>query len=237
MPFERLVTLGPITIDLIDGADPDLVISFASVGHDPTRPPSPEFVGTATGRGGVQPPRRALFVMDERRSWANDPAFAPALQAALASVTHRAPVARIATIGLSMGGFAALAAAKILPVDVVLAFGPQWSVDPVLMPTETRWQSWTKRLPSPLRWPHAPLPQSAWACLFHGTADDQAQALAFPVQPGTDHLLFPGLGHADLVPHLKARGLLSGLIEAALTKDRRRLLRIASSAGGIRRRT
>lgn len=230
MRFERIVTRGPFGIDLLEGKGGDLVISFSSVGHDPTRPPSPEFVGTAT-KGGAG--RRALFVMDESRSWANDPGFGPALQAALAEVTRRAPVRRIATIGLSMGGFAALVAARFLPVQAVLAFGPQASVAPDM--AETRWQDWTSRLP-PLIWPHAPLPANGWACLFHGAADDLPQALRFPLQTGTDHLLFPGLTHTGLVPHLKARGVLAGLMDAALNGDRRRLLRIATSAGGVRRK-
>ena len=71
--------------------------------------------------------------------------------------------------------------------------------------------------------------------LMHGLADDGAQALAFPEQANLDHLLFPGLGHSDLLPHLKARGCLPGLVSAALSGDRRRLIRIATGAGGQRR--
>ena len=44
-------------------------------------------------------------------------------------------------MGLSMGGFCALVAARIVPVDVVLAFGPQWSVVPGIVPGEERWWS------------------------------------------------------------------------------------------------
>ena len=70
---------------------------------------------------------------------------------------------------------------------------------------------------------------------MHGLADDAAQAMAFPMRKGVDHLLFAGLAHSELAPHLKARGGLQGLVEAALAGDRRRLLRIASGAGGLRR--
>ena len=73
----------------------------------------------------------------------------------------------------------------------------------------------------------------AW--VFHGAKDDMAHAERFPAKPGLDHLIFPDLGHSDLVPHLKERGALAGLLEAALQEDRRRLLRIAASAGGRRR--
>lgn len=218
----------PILIDYADAPGADLVIAFSSIGHDPARPPSPEFVGTATGRGGR--PRRALFLRDAARSWGNHPDFAPALAEALAAVTARAPVGRIAAIGLSMGGYAALVAARILPVDVVLAFGPQFA----LTPPDPRWSHWMAALP-PLIHPVAPLPPPGRAVLLHGGQDDLATARRFPTGAGIDHLVFPHESHASLVPHLKARGCLSGLLDAALDGDRRRLLRIAISAGGVLR--
>lgn len=242
--FERLWNHAPFAVDFLDGSGDDLVISFSSIGHDVRRPPSPEFVGSASGGG----QRRALFVMDASRSWATDAGFAPALLAAMQEVTRRRPVARLVTMGLSMGAFSALVAAQVLPVDAVLAFGPQWS--PTL-PGESRWAEWTNRFagvsppasPSPTEgegkrpphWPCAPLPQTGWTCLFHGLADDRQQALAFPPVKGVDHLLFPDLTHAGLLPHLKAQGVLHGLVAAALAGDRRRLLRIATGAGAYRR--
>lgn len=236
MQFERIWSAPPLTVDFCDGPGADLVISFASVGHDPARPQSPEFVATATGRGTAAAGRRALFVTDASRSWANAPGFAQALHGALAEVRARAPVRRTAAIGSSMGAFSALVAAQIVPVDVVLAFSPQFSVAPGVVPGEDRWARWTAAL-SPLLWPHAPLPApgGAWAVLFHGARDDLAQALRFEPRAGTDQVLFAAQGHSDLAAHLKARGALAGLLDAALAGDRRRLLRIAASAGGVRR--
>jgi hypothetical protein len=130
-----------------------------------------------------------------------------------------------------MGAFCALAAASILPVSAVLAFGPQYSVDPGVMPQETRWAAWTARL-STGSCRTVPLPEGPQLYVFHGLQDDSAQALAFPQRPGLSHILFPDHGHSGLVTHLKARGVLPGLIEAAFAADRRRLLRIAASAGG-----
>jgi hypothetical protein len=234
MQFRRLWHQPPFAVDFLDGPGEDLAISFASVGHDPDRCPAPEFVATATGRGGRG--RRALFVMDESRSWANHPGFGPALLGAAEKVRARRPVRRTAALGLSMGAFSALVAARLMPVDVVLAFGPQWSVVPGAIPGETRWARWTTTLPE-IRWPTAPLPLAGAGrvLICHGMADDLPQALPFPRNAGADHILFPGLSHAGLVPHLKARGALAGLLDAALDGDRRRLLRIAASAGGIRR--
>lgn len=227
--LHRLIDAPPFHIDAA-GQGAGLVLSFASVGHDPGRLPSPEFVGSALGTGG----RRALFIADASRSWAGHPGFAPALRAGIAAAG--APPGRVLAMGLSMGGFAALAAARVLAVDAVLAFGPQFA--PAGWPDlpDPRWARWTDALSPDHPWPEAPLTPGVWTILMHGLADDRAQAMAFPVLPGVDHLLFPDLTHSALVPHLKSRGALAGLVEATLSGDRRRLIRIATSAGAVRRR-
>lgn len=232
----RIWDRAPLAIDYAPGQEGApgqgaLVLAFSSIGHDPARMPAPEFIRSATAQG-----RAALFIADQSRSWANTPDFAPALHHALAharaDAAARGPVSRIAAIGLSMGGFAALVAASLLPVDVTLAIGPQFSVDPAVMPQESRWRDWTARIPA-FRHPTAPQPPG-WTILLHGLQDDRDQALAFPSGPATDHILFPSLTHSALGPHLKARGGLQGLLDAALAGDRRRLLRIATAAGGQR---
>lgn len=219
---------GDLQISSSAGAGDDLVIAFSSIGQDPSQWPAPEFVATASGRGR----RQALFVRDAGRSWGQNPDFAPALAEAFAALR---PQGRVLALGLSMGGCLALLSARIVPVDHVLAFGPQWAVGPGS--DETRWQPWSARLaPGAGARSAWPLPQGTEATLCHGLPEDQAQARSFPQQPGVDHLLFDGLGHSDLVPHLKRRGVLEGLVEAGLSGDRRRLLRIFASAGGVSRR-
>lgn len=227
MQFQRLVSKGPITVDYLAGEGEDLVISFASIGHDATRAPSPEFVATAIGKGTGAFPRKALFVSDATRSWANAPELGPALREAVAQLDHRG---KITALGLSMGGFAALAASHMLPMQAVLAFGPQYSISPAIMHQEDRWQDWAARCDT-THLPICPLPP-CWGVLCHGLRDDRHQALAFTPTKGIDHILFPERDHADLVPFLKTRGVLAGMMESVVTGDRVRLLRIASSAGG-----
>ena len=222
--FQTLVDRPPWRIAHLPGPAPDLVIAFASIGHDATRPPSPEFVRTATAGG-----RPGMFVMDAARSWATAPGFGAALRAALDALRARQKIARILTIGSSMGGFAALRAADKLPVDAVIALSPQYRP---AAPGETRWRPWTDPLPPDLT---APLPEGPWIVLMHAMEDDAAQAMAFPERRVVDHLLFEGISHSGLAAFLKAKGGLAGMIEAALAGDRRRLLRIASAAGGRRR--
>lgn len=223
-PFQCLYDRPPLRVDSLSGPSDRLVVAFSSVGHDPDRAPGPEFVASATAQG-----RPALFVSDASRSWANAPDFADALRAGLAALP--APPRQMLAIGQSMGAFAALAAATVLDFDAVLAFGPQFSVDPRIMPQETRWARWTQAIAT-FRHPQAPVPPGPRITLLHGLIDDAAQALAFPQAKGLDHVLFPDLSHSGLVSHLKARGALAGLIDAAFDADRRRLLRICASAGG-----
>lgn len=206
---------GPWRVEMAEGAGDVLVLAFASIGHDLTRMPSPEFVGVATARG-----RRALFVMDAGRSWGTGAGFADALRAGLVAA---GPVTRVVAVGSSMGAVAALRAAGVVAVDAVLALGPQARLD------DPRWLSLTEGLPA------AGLPD-CWTVLCHGLADDAAQAEGWPERAGVDHLLFPGVGHSDLALHLKARGGLQGLVDALCARDRRRLLRIAAGAGAVHRR-
>ena len=138
--MQRVWDSAPFTVDYQHGPGDQLVIAFSSVGHDPARPPSAEFVRSLSGG-------RALFVRDAARSWANDPGFEAAVLGAYRAACEAGPVARVMTLGLSMGAFAALVAAQVLPVDVVLGFGPQYSVAPGS--GETRWATWTDRLTAP----------------------------------------------------------------------------------------
>lgn len=219
MTLTPLIDAPPWRVDLAPGTGSDLILAFASIGHDPTRPPSPEFVASSRAQG-----RRALFFMEASRSWGLDPAFPDILHRALNAT---GPAQRRLAIGSSMGGAMALRAAAQIPLDAIIAIGPQSRLD------DPRWQHWTARLKDP---GPPPLTQGPWTILLHALGDDRDQALGFPEQPGTDHILFPGLTHSRLSPYLKERGLLQGLIDAALTRDRRRLLRIATAAGGVQRR-
>lgn len=225
LAFRRVASDGPLTVDALDGDAATLVIAFASIGHDTTRPPSPEFVRSATGHS-----RPALFVMDASRSWGHTAGFAEVLGQGVDAIRQRQPVTRIVTLGQSMGAYCALRAATVLPVDAVLAFGPQSRLDD---PDDPRWRDWTSRIehPSPASEP----PPPTWCVLMHGMADDRAHALRFTPRKGTDHLLFADQSHSSLCPHLKAQGVMSGLVDALAQGDRRRLIRLATGAGGTRR--
>ncbi|WP_339108012.1 hypothetical protein [Thioclava sp. GXIMD4216] len=234
--LHRILERDGLAIDYCAGQGADLVISFSSIGHDPSRLPAPEFVASATGHRAQSTPRPALFVMDHHRRWGNAPEFSTSLRDAFAYAQTQGPVRHVTAMGLSMGAYCALIATQILPVQAVLAFGPQSSLQQAATGC-ARWRDWIAPLKDP-RWPVAPLPPATChTVLAHGLEDDLVQARGFGLHSSCDHLLFPTQSHASLVPHLKARGCLAGLVTALIAGDRRRLLRILQAAGGLRRKT
>lgn len=228
--LDPLVAEGPILAQFAEGRGEDLVISFSSIGRRRNEMPPPEFVGTAIGKAG----RHALFVSDISRSWGNAPEFSSALGEAVAQVKARHRIERITAIGVSMGAFCALAAQEIIPLHAVVAMSSQYSVLRRHVGPEGRWRFWTRRIPRPLAYPVAPLPQKGGAqvTLLHGMQDDLAHARAFAPQWGVDHYLFPELGHSTLGPYLKTVGQLAPIVDAAVAGDRRVLARAVRGAGG-----
>lgn len=217
MIFETLAEAGPYRVLHLPGEGDSLVLSCASVGHDPTRAPSPEWARSTR-------PHPTLFLIDEARSWASAPGLGAALDQALTRLAARQPIARILALGASMGGFMALAVAELIEPEAVIAIGPQHQP---AAPWERRWRAHTAALPPDLT---APFPRARQTYILHGMVDDLDQALPFRTR---DHLLFADRGHADLALHLKPA--MPGLIAAALEGDRRRFLRLIARAGGHRR--
>lgn len=213
MTLRLLLEEGPWRVEASEGAGDVLVLAFASIGQDAGRMPSPEFTGVTRGR-------RALFVMDGARSWGTGAGFADVLRRAVAMAEAAGPVRRIVAMGSSMGAVSALRACGVIPVDAVLALGPQSVAD-------ARWAMAGVDVPA--------LPD-CWTVMCHGLVDDAAQAEGWPERAGVDHLLFAGVGHSALALHLKAQGGLQGMVDALCAGDRRRLLRIASGAGAVQRR-
>lgn len=213
MQFETLARHGPWTVLHLPGESPDLVLSCASIGHDLTRAPAPEWARSATVGN-----RPALFLQDASRSWATAPGLAEVLHAALASLS---PARRVVALGSSMGAFTALAVSRILPLDALIAIGPQHRP---AAPQEPRWTDLTATLPPTLT---APISRATRTYILHAE-DDLPQAMGFS---DPDQRIFPGQTHSSLARHLKPA--MPGLIEAALTADRRRFLRLIAQAGGL----
>jgi hypothetical protein len=79
-----------------------------------------------------------IHVLNRDNQWYQYPKMPEAL-AAIAAATAKVP--RVFTYGSSMGGYAALRFARAFGARTAIAISPQYSLDPRVVPFETRWQA------------------------------------------------------------------------------------------------
>lgn len=231
-----LVIRPPLRICYLPGSSSRLVVSFSGVGNKRHEEPPLEFFRLAHGlpRGAGQGANHVLFVTDESRSWMNTPGLAEAVAETVTETAARIDASRVVAIGNSMGASAALILASLMPVDTVVAFVPQFSVHPAIMPEETRWGYFRNRITA---WPHPQTPDLAGrptdVTVLHGTsADELAHVARFPAM--ASHFLLPGQDHR-LAQSLHARGLLAPIIANAIAGRHTRARDAVRAAGGVRR--
>lgn len=232
-PLFDLTTSETVRLRYAPGTGEDLVISFSSIGRKRGEMPPDEFRGTVLS----DPTRHALFVSDIRRSWLNDAHLCDALAGAVEGIRQNSAIKRVSTIGLSMGGFSALAASALFPVHAALAISPQFSMVPGKIPGETRWRYWRKQI-KVFRFETAEVtPAPGWALTLHGLLDDRSHMAAFSPRRGLDQFGFPDETHSGLGGYLRDRNMLAGLLAAAIAHDRRQFARLIKSSGGGWRHT
>lgn len=201
----------------------DLEVSFVGRPGVGGQPVMVAFTGIRQGLGGIEtegPEFRRIsrlygatyFVVDRRQSWGNAVDF-DALRALVAETT---PGAEIDMIGNSMGGFMALASAGPMRARLVLAFSPQFSVKPDIVPFERRWQAQRNAITN---W-RFPSLQNCWRdaakyfVFFGDQPPDSHHAALFPKR---DNLLLTQVpGNHGLAKRLKGAGLLYETIERCL---------------------
>lgn len=88
---------------------------------------------------------KTLFLKDRSRSWGNSGDFGRLLEWMAASIEEDTPDKPL-FIGNSMGGFYSFLLASALGRGRVLAFSPQWSVSPKVVPEEERWHKFRRKL-------------------------------------------------------------------------------------------
>jgi hypothetical protein len=149
----------------------------------------------------------AVFVTDKTKSWFNAFPVERLLDILGPVVVDKT----IYSLGSSMGGFGAIWITRYLPVKAVLAFGPQFSVHPEVVPDEKRWPvaragitQWRVRSLEGHFMPH-----TEYVTL--SGIEDELQWSRFPIGPGLTHLLVESAGH-NAAEHLKAAGSLRSLV-------------------------
>lgn len=191
------------------------VISFSGIEQELGGVPREEFVSTLAGSR-----HSHFFVVDKQCSWYN--ATAPAILSTLGP--RLCDFRKVVTIGNSMGGFGAIYFASRLPnCRTAVAFVPQFSVDPEIVPGETRWKEHRARLSA---WPvrHAMVDANSEVAfhVFFGGNDqrDQAHLALFKAHAtlGTSIFSLPDAAHG-VAKYLRQRNLLRLVLDAVVLKD------------------
>lgn len=169
-----------------------------------------EFVGSSRLSAAA-----AIFVTDKTKSWFNS--FTP--ERVLDVLAPHIAGRRINTLGNSMGGFGAIWITRYLPVSAALAFAPQFSVHPDIVPDETRWPVARARIAS-WRYPSLDghfMPDTRYVTIS-GNAGDEVQWKHFPRIGNARHYVMLDADHL-VAATLKQRGVLQDVIAAALIGD------------------
>ncbi|MEL7689621.1 hypothetical protein [Citromicrobium bathyomarinum] len=206
---------------LADDADSDahtVFVCFTGIKQGLGGLGAEEFVGSTRREG-----HTALFVSDLQRSWYNG--FPPEhLQTILRPYVEGR---RVITLGNSMGGFGAIWAAQWLGAERAIAFAPQFSVHPDIVPGETRWTEWRNRISE---W-RVPSLLDSFAdgtdyFVFHGDADSEHYH-QFPERPNILNVVIADSGHGPAAK-LKEAGVLGEVFAQCLSgKDPRPTIREA----------
>jgi hypothetical protein len=203
-----------IRVSGIRGGDKALFVAFTGIGHRLGAMQREEFVRVAQAGG----EHSVLIVHDKTRSWYNEPSFADKLQPIVAEWGARCE--KIVTIGNSMGGFGAIVFAGLLDADVAIAFSPQFSVSPTVLPKENRWNEFTSKIKEFIY-------ESAGSyivpgCeyyLFQGDGGkDWNHVGSFPILSNVHQFVIRDGPH-NIAAILKSRGFLSKIVSACTAGD------------------
>ena len=136
--FETIYDTADCSIHFKENCDSDLVIlSFTGIGHSlgGIDIQQPEFL-SSLNIGSV------YFIVDKKRSWGNNLDLTEISRAILRRSSNK----RIFCVGNSMGGFLAILISSLVKAESVLAFAPQWSIDPEIVPFENRWMTYRSNI-------------------------------------------------------------------------------------------
>lgn len=230
-----MLNLTPIETDerfrmaVYRGSSDRLVLSCSGVGTERQQMPPFEFTKAASGDGA----HSVLFISDMTRSWLSAPGLQAEISEQVENLIGQLRPKTVVAMGNSMGGFMALHLSRILPIDVTIAFTPQFSVDKTVVPEETRWRYFRDKFTEFLVPKVENLPQdSGQHYVFHGGEQrEHIHWSRFPEQKNLRHYIFPEHDH-NIARTLKEQDLLGPIIEACVANQPRQVRELTKRAGG-----
>lgn len=230
-----MLELTPIATDdrfrfaFYQGQSDRLVLSCSGVGTKRGQMPPFEFMKAASGNGA----HSVLFVSDVTRSWLTAPGLLAEIVEHMETLIGKLRPKTVVAMGNSMGGFMSLFLSRVLPIDVTIAFTPQFSVDKSIVPEETRWHFFRDQIAEFTVSKVQDLPQDVGQhFVFHGGEyGEYIHWSRFPQQDNLRHYIFAEHDH-NIAKILKDRDLLEPIIEACASNRPRRVLELTRLAGG-----
>lgn len=183
-----VVFRGPeFSIVRVPGAqDKPVFVTFDSLG-DPLPPDRAGFGEAFLAKQGFE----TYHVLHTTNAWYQYPQMRQALEEVRARI---GPARAVITYGSSMGGYAAFRFSGVLQAARVIAFSPQYSVDPARVPWERRWRKFAASLP--MFWDRLPLGAGAEMFLFYDPrSPDRRHARLMAREMKTHHVRLPHGGH------------------------------------------
>ncbi len=225
LEIEEVYDDGVLRITAIAGTSSRLVVSFSGIGSDPSKRPQEEFVATASKNG----LHHVLFVMDSSRSWFNRPGAAEKVVQVVSVYQKMFAITETKTIGDSMGGFCAMVLPSLTEVSAVFATAPQFSVDPAVVPEETRWKAERAAL-SAVRFGTVQdfLQSGTLYVVGHGGAPREAvQRDRFPQAHNLWHFVCDDSGHS-IAARMRRESLLQPVVDATFERKAQKVARLLS---------
>ena len=222
----------PLRITYLPGTSSTLVISFAGAGRTDFKKPVNEFYKLAHRDG----ENHVLFIIDDSRSWMNGPQVAQNICKCIQDVQDKAGITRLIALGNSMGGTMAIILAQLMQIDSVIALTPQVSVDPQVVPDETRWVKFRNNIET-FHFPkiiELPSDRSEITIIHGDTPNELMHALKFPKDENAAHFIVPGGNHA-LAQSLHKSGDLKPIILYVIAGKKRRVRQWIKKVGGVSR--
>jgi len=198
------------------------IVSFAGVGLIESEPPRLEMMRCFAPKVG-RPHHSVIFVVDKQRRWYVD-GFYEELISIINQVLVLCETKHTVTLGNSMGGFAAIIfASRLDGCSLSISFAPQTSIHPDVVPFETRWPRYQRRIVAwDIKDALTVLDDTVSYCILYGDRvpldDKHAERFRAVKRSNMDLRIIKNCGH-NVAGFLKQRNSLRGTIEKIISAN------------------
>ena len=193
-------------IEFIDNGSSKTIVSFTGMQHRfGVSDFKKEFIGLLK-----QSNFNVMFVVDRETSWYNT--------IDVDKIKSKLINQEVITIGNSMGAYNAIQFANDINVAKVIAFAPQYSVHPDIVPGETRWKSETKKIKQ-WKYKHLMFNDTTEYYIFSGNVKKEMYHTDMIPYQQNIHKFILKCGH-NVSAKLKNKGILYTLITDCIEEAR-----------------